>query len=534
MKPYIKKIMPFIIFQLAANFICTILASMYPYMQKQLFDSGQKLNVILWYAIFHILDVFINYISMRATFSGAIHLEKNMKHDFFKSIMRRSKKQFSERAIGTYLSWQSNDLSAIEMDYLQPAIDIIRSINMFLIYGVVIFGLVDWRIGTALFLSSAVTIFGPKIFGNLMGTARNIHQEKIAEYTNMVKDLLEGFSLVNSRTKKQYIHTQDKKLEEMCQKREEYGKAKSASIAVNDMAVRIIQITSFAAAGILFAKGQITIGTCVATFGYVDSFLSPINSILHDVSAIQSVTKVKKKIIGFINQKDVKKKDVINTFSKEIRLDNVSVSYESFSMENLSCVFEKGKKYALIGHSGSGKSTIINLLMGDLQAQDGDVTIDGKALHQFDTAGLISCIRQNEHIFHAGYKDNVTVFGSYSDEMLKELEMLLENRVLNTVITKSTKNCQELSGGERQTLIFLRLLLEQTEVVLMDEPFSAVDQQTTGLYMDYLMKKMNPDTTLILVTHDLSDRLSEFDEVLLMADGQVKKKGKYEEIRKYI
>ena len=85
---YVRKVMPFIIFQIAADFVCTLLASMYPYLQKLLFDSDQKLTVIFWYAVFHVLDVLINYVGMRATFAQGIGIERAMKHDFFKGRRR--------------------------------------------------------------------------------------------------------------------------------------------------------------------------------------------------------------------------------------------------------------------------------------------------------------------------------------------------------------------------------------------------------------------------------------------------------------
>lgn len=521
---YVRKVMPFIIFQIAADFVCTLLASMYPYLQKLLFDSDQKLTVIFWYAVFHVLDVLINYVGMRATFAQGIGIERAMKHDFFKSVVRQPKKEFVKHDIGTYLSWQSNDLAAVEMDYVQPMVDIVRSINMFLIYGVVIFGLVDWRIGLVLFLSSIVTVAGPKLFGDKMASARSVHQEKIAEYTGVVKDLLEGFALVNSRTRRQFIGVQDEKLEEMCGKRRLYGKAKSASIAVNDMAVRVIRIASFAAAGILLAKGEITIGTCVATFGYVDSFLSPIQSILYDVSAIQSVAEVKRKVMDFLAEREPDGREKADTLNEAIRLDNVSVHFDGFSMEHFSYSFEKGKKYALTGHSGSGKSTVMNLLTGDLEAEEGEVLIDGVPLAKLDVSELVSCVHQGEHVFRAGFWDNVTVFGAYPDELLGELKRRLGNPVLDAVAGRTeADNCQDMSGGERQTLGFLRMLLAHTQIILMDEPFSAVDPFTREVYLDYLLKEMDSETTLIMVTHDLSERLKEFDEVIWMEHGGIKK-----------
>lgn len=524
MKKYIKKIMPFIILQVVADLICTVLSSLYPYLQKLLFDYEQKFIIIICYAIFHVLDVLINYVAMRATFAGAIGMEGSMKKDFFKSVLRQSKKEFARRDIGTYLSWQSNDLSAIEMDYLQPIVDIVRSVNMFFVYGIVIFGLVDWRIGLVLFLSSTVTVVGPKLFGDKMASARTSHQEKIAEYTSVVKDLFEGFPLVNSRTKRQFTLVQEEKLEEMCRKRAIYGKAKSDSIAVNDMAIRFIKIISFTAAGILFVKGEITVGTCVATFGYVDSFLSPINSILYDISAIQSVKKVKKKIMDFMAEKEVEERRKVTVFENEIRMDKISVHYETFSMKHFSYTFEKGKKYALVGHSGSGKSTIIHLLAGNLEAEEGEITIDGVSLRELDLSNLIACTYQDEHVFRAGYLDNVTLFGTYSDEVLCELEKKLRNPVLDAVAARTAEdNCQDMSGGERQTLIFLRLLLAQTQILLLDEPFSAVDKVTRGIYLDFLFKEMKPDTTLIMVTHDVSERLDEFDEIIWMEQGAIKK-----------
>lgn len=539
MKPYIKKISSFILLQILFDIFCTILAAFTPILQKWLFDYGIQggvykiIQIAGIYIIVQLLLVINSYLCMLFTWKGAIRFELLLKHSFIKSLFQMKNHDFYKKPIGEYISLQGNDITSLEQDYLQPFIDIIRSINMIIIYGIVIFLFVDYRIALTILLLSLITIIGPKLTGEIISNKRNEYLSQMAVYVSKITDLLEGFKLIDNYTRKNINKVHENVLEETADKRYLYGKAKTISLAVNDLAIKIIQIASFIVAGILLTKGKITIGTGVATFSYVSSFLQPIDSLLYDVSAIQSVKKVKEKFLAYTLQNTKDELTIPAELGNKISLKNINYEYDKFSIKNIDFDFEKGKKYAVIGQSGSGKSTLLKLIMKYLKPDSGSIFIDDILLSDLDTSTLISYIDQNEHIFRDGYIENATIYGSYSTKRLNNVINSLSIRMINAIKEKkSNDNSQELSGGEKQALAFLRLITKNASVILMDEPFSAVDISTREYLENYLLNdKELEEKTLIFVTHDVRDSLNKYDEVLLMKDGIILMHDKYEVLK---
>jgi ABC-type bacteriocin/lantibiotic exporter with double-glycine peptidase domain len=345
----------------------------------------------------------------------------------------------------------------------------------------------------------------------------------MAQYVSKITDLLEGFKLVDNCTRDNINKVHEDALKETAKQRYAFGKAKTMSLSINELAVKIIQTVSFAVVGILLANGEITIGTGIATFSYVSAFLQPINSILYDVNALQSVKEVKEKYLGYIyNTLDINSKK-LKELKTSITINKVNYQFDNFSLENISFNFEKGKKYAIIGHSGSGKSTVLKMIMGFFELTTGSIYIDGIPLTDIDTSELISYTDQSEHIYRDGYIENATVYNSYSINKLHQVMNEFSIKIFDIIKTKkSNENCQELSGGEKQALSFLRMLTKDASIILMDEPFSAVDIKSKEYFESYLFtnKEMN-DKLLIFVTHDLGESLNRYDEVLLMRGGKI-------------
>lgn len=538
MKKYIKLSLPYILSEIVFDFLATLCIACVPYFQKLLFDQGINsiTNIIILTILFLVVKicavVFTN-LCMKCTWKGAILFEQNLKLDFLNSIFRMDSKEFAKNDIGSYLSLQSNDITALEQDYLQPIIDIIRSVNMFVIYGVILFKFVDYRIGLTIFITSLLTVIGPKLTGQYLSKQRNNYQKQLEEYTVKIKDLLEGFSLINSRTRENICSVHKSILKLTSDKRYKYGKAKTFSLSVNSLTLDIVQVCSFFVTGILLIRGNITLGTAVASFGYVGSFLDPISSILYDVSAIQSVKEIKSKILSFIgSNKHSEKYSVVpsrSDFYKNILCQDVCLQREQFSIKEFNFTFTAGKKYAIIGPSGSGKSTLIHMLLGHIPIDSGDILFDGNSIEDIDLSSIAFCVHQNDHIFMAGYEDNISVFGSYPS---KNFDYLLNNKLKNSILSKkSDDNCQVLSGGEQQILSFLRMLSANTPIVMLDEPFSAVDKTTAEKLEDYILTTDEfKNKTILCITHDLTEHLTKFDEILIMKEGQLLGSYSYSEI----
>lgn len=189
MKDYLSKVKKYIILQVVLDFIGVICLALTPLIQKWLFDYGlqsassQIILAIILYALLLGIYSLMQYFCILVAFKSGISFETRLKKSFFDKIFNMNAKVFQEKPIGEYISIQSNDITALEQDYLQPIVDVIRSVNMMLIYGVIIFMNINYKIGLVVVLSSIFAIFIPKIFGKMLDNSRSNYQRHLGKYT---------------------------------------------------------------------------------------------------------------------------------------------------------------------------------------------------------------------------------------------------------------------------------------------------------------------------------------------------------------
>lgn len=534
MKKYLYEIKHLILLDVICNLLATISLANIPYLTKKLFDSIESGNetylgfLILIYIGCNILNLGLSYMETLISFKSGIAFEMSLKKDFFKTISNYGFKRFSSKDVGEYISLQGNEITQLEMDYLTPAIDIIKSINIFIVYGIMFFIFIDWRIALVMLFSSvAATLIAPNLTAKELSRRRKVYLDKMGVYVSKIKDLLEGFKLIKSKTRNNIFLEQEKYLKDTAKYRFQYGKFKSLTLVVNGAFIYLLHVISFVMVGYLLIKKEISIGTAVATFGYIECFISPMQSLIYDINTMKSTKGIKLKVLEFIKCEENDKNLMIKKeFNSCIEFKNVTVNYSNFSLKDFSYRFERNKKYAIIGHSGSGKSTIINTLMRYVELNKGSIYIDGERIEHIDTSYIIHNVNQVEHIFNSDYVNNATVFGSFPFKKIDFLEKALDKGMLNSIEEKS--NCQDLSGGEKQVLSIFRMCLSNTPICLMDEIFSATDMNITQKLQKLLLSM--EDKTMIMITHKLSEQLAEFDEILLMENGKLVQSGKYKDI----
>jgi len=432
--------------------------------------------------------------------------------------------EFYKKTIGEYISIQGNDITAIEQDYLEPFISLIRSINMLLVYGCVLLIALDWRIALVIILSSLAAILIPRLMGKSLNNARKNYQNQMGTYVTTITDLLEGFHLINTNTIMNIINRHDETLKTTANKRDIYGRKKSIVLGSSELMSKLIRGLTFATVAVLFCNGEITVGVAVATLSYVSAFIEPIDTILYDVTTMQAMKSVKEKVLSYVNMQNNESKRIKKKLNSEIKFSNVYFSRREFKIENICLNFEKGKKYAIIGKSGAGKSTLLKLLMGYEIPDSGQIMIDGEKLDESDLSEVFSYTAQNEHIYMSGVSDNITVFGSYKEEIAKRFADNMAIRfVLNILQRKDDKNCQGFSGGEKQCIALLRMLAKDSDVILLDEPFSAIDVKNRFAIQNYLFSaKEFQNKTILMVTHDVDQKnLKFFDHIIYIEHSKV-------------
>lgn len=202
----------------------------------------------------------------------------------------------------------------------------------------------------------------------------------------------------------------------------------------------------------------------------------------------------------------------------KIEIKDVSFKYgEKEVLKKCNMLFEKNKKYAIVGKSGSGKSTILKLILGILKPTEGYIYVDDQILdnkRDLDFSKEISYVSQEVYMFNLSIRENLTLGYEYTEDSIEKA--LKEAKVYENICTKNDKlesNCNELSGGEKQRISLARALLRNTNTIILDEATSAVDKKTSKEIEDILLSK--EDKTVIVISHHLDEEDSrKFDMII--------------------
>jgi len=499
-----------------------------PVASKMLFDTlAGEANysfavIISLYIGCVVLDIASGYGSMRMTWGSAVGFEIALKRAFMRSVLLKPFNRFIKKDVGEHISFIGNDIATLETDYLPPLIGMVTTLISFIIYFLVIFLLVDWRVAILLLVVSVASVMLTKLSTQTLGDTRAKFLEAQGKYTEKVRDFLEGRRLVTPKTYERILAQHDKSLRITGDKRLIYGKRKTIALMLNGVFAYSINVVAFVYIAYLLFNGSISVGSGVAAIAYIEAFAQPLQDIMYNFTALRSVRETKKIFLAETTDSSISVLQPMSSFENALVCDNLTIKRDDFAVKSFSHTFKRGKKYALIGSNGSGKSTLLDTIAKFIEDYEGCILVDDMNIATADISNIITYQSQAEHVYRSNYMDNATVFGSYSSDS-SILDSLINQNI------KQAENCTELSGGERQIVSFLRAINANTPILLLDEPFSAVDENTKKQLIPLIMSF---DKTILMVTHDLTPSLAMFDEVLILEDGKLSICGSYDTVKK--
>ena len=295
--------------------------------------------------------------------------------------------------------------------------------------------------------------------------------------------------------------------------------------------------------GILFYAWKtqnLTVGSVVALIALIENAYTPIaifNVLYVQYKLDKASYKRFEEFLGLKDDDQLRNGNAINADVGEIAIKNLSFQYgERKIIDDLSLSIKKGEKIAFVGESGSGKSTLIKILLGLLKYNQGKVRLGDMELSGICLNNLydrVSYLSQDAPVFDGTIKKNLVFEKKVSEEQMLgalsevQLSHLVENLAegLNTEIGEKG-TC--LSGGEKQRLALARLWFEDSELVILDEATSAMDNLTEENVMKSVMQKMK-DKTVIAIAHRLNS-IAGFDRIILFREGKIVGQGTFEEL----
>ena len=388
MKPYFYKLFKPISIQVIFTLLYSLTVALFPILNKYLFDNILDGGFLLLaklcflYIVLIIFNSFFQYISRLYEWVVSKDFNIKIKSDLFLHIVSLKNKEFEKKKASDYLSIFNNNIEVIYEDYISAYIDLLKSFINIIVFACAMFVFLDYKIALTVFVLSIFVALLPKIMQKKLSGLKENQLEALRKYFARVLDLLSGKKNVSKYSIRYFEKEHKQSLSSSESSRFIFGKVKTISDMLGALGVFIIQATTFALVGFLLVKGEITIGTGIAAFGYVRSFLEPIRNILECLNSINSSKGILKETLSYLSIEPLEGTDTYYKSSSIEKLEVDSISYKAngFVFKAFSYTFERGKRYAITGHSGSGKSTLMGLIDGRLRPTGGQVRADNVIL----------------------------------------------------------------------------------------------------------------------------------------------------------
>ncbi len=543
MKRYLKKnkfyFMMCVLLFSTAGIMSVFLATI---VQKMVDTSVDK-NIIQFYhvMILAVLFIIINFlIAILRGFFRAKYLKNvmfSLNHDLFKGIFSKTVKDFNQENSSAYLSIFNNDLKIIENNYFDNLLTIVSDLSQFIICLIAVFSF-QFSLAIIVIIINIIAIFVPILFGKVLSKKQIISTQKYSQLNIKIKDFFNSFELIKCfQITHQIIHQFDNVANEYETSMQNYRYDEGIISGFSTLSSLGVSVMTTLISLYFVIINKITIGEMLAITQLVNNIANPLGRLSNELPLLKSIKPIEDKIEKYLESINEHRVNSIDSI-KDISFKNVSFNYDGNKeiIHNFSYDFHKNKKYALIGSSGSGKSTIIKLLLNNYEVSKGILCINDMDINTINIEDIyqhISIVHQNAPILNDTLKNNITYFKDYSDKQineviekagLKDFVSALPNG-LNTVINENGNN---ISGGEKQRISIARALLKDADLLIYDEPTSNLDH-TTAKEIERIL--LNENKTCFMITHKLDEELlSKFDEILILKDGSLKEIGSYQQL----
>ncbi len=521
--------------------IVGIMAPMRSYIMQLLIDSSnykELLEKCLIAAVFSVGVFIFEWICKKSQAIVVRDIEKDLRNHLMQKLFYISANQFEKKGLAYYLSKFTTDIGIILNDGVNNVYGMIMQF-VFAVVAVIYLLCVEPFVLLIVAAVSFVQFAVPNILKKKIASSRKEYTEALEVYLDGIKSDLGGHKVIRTFGAVEQILGKQKKLSDfVCRKNEDSSKtlywAQALASFVNNAAFLVV----LGSCMFFVAAGRITVGEIVAITNMMNFVLTPCKTIAGGMIQLRAMEKVKAELEALLEQdSENDNKENIEQNIKKISLDNVGQKIsDNFSLDKLTMTFEKGKKYAIVGKSGSGKSSIIKLLTEYGPDYTGRVLIDGHELSGLNKESIMHvspvCYQQT-YIFSDTVFNNVALYQDYSkDEVIEALRKAgiydTIQKLPGGVDEKIQENGKNFSGGELQRIALARLFLRNKTMTFLDEITSGLDNATA-----YEIEKrlLDEDMTIISITHRYNKALMQkYDEIIVMCAGKVVERGKFDEL----
>ena len=505
--------------------------------------SDGFLQLIFLMAILLLFEVISNYLFIY--FAGLLgqSVVKDIRVLLYKHIINFKMKYYDKSSVGVLITRSVTDMERIADIFGQGLFMIFSDILKMLIVGIVMI-LMNWELSIIIFLTLPLILFATKIFQRFMKVAFEEVRSEVSNLNSFVQERVTGMKILQLFTREEVEFENFKKINA----RHKNGWLKT--VWYNSIFFPIAEILSSLTLGVIVWYGGINIITDnTASIGELTAFIMMIpmmfrplnqiankfNTLLMGMVAAERVFKVIDTNSNIIDNGEI----LVNTFKGDVCFKNVNFSYvpNTQVLNNISFNIKKGSTVAIVGSTGAGKTSVINLLNRFYEINSGEISIDGINIKDYKLSNLrknIGIVLQDVFLFSDSIFNNITL----KDDTISLNQVKLAAKQIGvhdfimSLPNNYYYNVKErgimLSSGQRQLIAFLRVYVSDPQILILDEATSSIDS-TSEILIQNATEKLTKNRTSLIIAHRLAT-IKKANNIIVMDSGNIIEQGSHKEL----
>lgn len=506
-------------------------------------DIGGTLRLLVFLMLVYIATAVFTWLQTFMMVRVSLQTIRNLRQDLFDKFQTLSLRFFDNRTHGDLMSRVTNDIESLNSALSQSVIQIFSSILMVSGVAIAMFSL-NWILAIVTLLVIPLMIFTTKKIITYSSGYFITRQQDLGELNGFIEESISGNEVITLFGKQQKIDRQFSEVNERLRQSAMAADTFSGFHGpVNNFINNIGLGFVIAIGAVMTVEGMASVGIIAAFVTYSRQFFRPINQLSNLLNMFQSAIAGAERVFEIMDETPdlVDKKDaiVVESFKGDVEFSYVHFGYESGKpiLKNIHFQVKPGEKIALVGPTGSGKTTIINLLMRFYDVTAGEIKVDGRDIRDYEISGLrkkIGVVLQDTFLFSGTIMENIRYgrLEATDEDIVAAAKMASAHHYIKHLPegyhTRITSGGSNLSQGQRQLLAIARAILANSDILILDEATSSIDTNTE-IEIQKGINRLTEGRTSFVIAHRLKT-IENADRILVINQGEIIESGTHQEL----
>ena len=505
-------------------------------------DLSGLFKICIVLVVLVIIESLLRYVFSYATDALGQYVTKDLRIEIFNKIVGLRVRHFDQTPTGMYITRVINDIENIKTIFSEGMLTIIADFIAIIVIVIVMF-MTSWQLTLACLVTLPIMVVATIIFNKKVKVSYQRVRTQLANMNAFLQEHISGMTII------QAFNAQDREANKFKKINKDYTKANLDSVFYYAVFFPVVDIISAAALGLMVwwgARGimneTVSLGAMVAFPIYLNTLFRPIRMLADKFNSMQMGLVAAERIFALTDDAAVTE-DAGQVFLEEVKgnivFDHVNFQYVEGSpiLRDVSFEVPAGKTMAIVGSTGSGKSTIINLLTRFYDYEEGSITLDGVELNTIQKVNLrshISLVLQDVFLFSGSVRDNITLNNpDITEENIQEASKMLDAHRFIMMLPDGydfvvSERGHNLSSGQRQLISLVRALVYNPSILILDEATASIDSETEEI-VQYAIEKLLENRSAIIIAHRLST-IRNADEILVLEHGRILERGSHSQL----